>query len=99
VRFLQDFYLNVGKSRHTLQVSLDIFNFLNLLNSEWGVHRFVNYNNYELIRIEGLEEDGTTPQFTYRGGAEREDIWNISDPSSRWRMQIGIRYIFGTNVD
>ena len=96
VRILQDFYLNVGNSRHTLQLSLDIFNFMNLLNKEWGVHRYVTNDNYELIRVNGMEADGTTPEFIYKGSAEREQIWNISDPTSRWRMQFGIRYIFGT---
>jgi hypothetical protein len=100
LRFLQDFYINAGKTKHTLQLTLDFFNFLNLLNKEWGVHRFVQFDNYELMRIEGLEEDGTTPKFTYRGGAERDgQVWNVSDPASRWRMQIGVRYIFGTNAD
>ncbi len=100
LRFLQDFYINAGKSRHTLQITLDFFNFLNMLNKEWGVHRFVSFDNYELMRIEGMEEDGTTPKFTYRGGAERDgQVWNVSDPASRWRMQVGIRYIFGTNAD
>jgi hypothetical protein len=100
LRFLQDFYINAGKTKHTLQVTLDFFNFLNLLNKEWGVHRFVQFDNYELLRIEGLEEDGTTPKFTYRGGVERDgQVWNVSDPASRWRMQIGVRYIFGTNAD
>jgi len=97
LRFLQDFYLNVGKSRHTLQITLDIFNFLNLINKEWGVSRYVNYSTYELINIEGMEQDGTTPKFTYKGGTDPDAVYNISDPASRWRMQIGIRYIFGAN--
>jgi hypothetical protein len=95
LRFMQDFYINAGDSRHTLQFTIDIFNFLNLVNKEWGVHRFVNFSNYELIRIEGLEEDGTSPRFTYRGKDDHTSAYNISDPASRWRMQIGIRYIFG----
>jgi len=97
LRFLQDFYLNVGKSRHTLQVTLDVFNFLNLLNKKWGVSRYVNYSTYELINIEGMEEDGTTPKFTYKGGTDPDAVYNVADPASRWRMQIGIRYIFGKN--
>ncbi len=95
LRFLQDFYLNVGNSRHTLQISVDIFNVPNLLNKEWGVHRFVNYDAYELINIKGLESDNTTPMFTYTGGTDRSDVYNFSDPASRWRIQIGVRYIFG----
>jgi len=95
MKIVQDFYLKAGKHKHTLQLSLDIFNVMNLLNKEWGVHRNVSNDNYELIRVDGMEEDGTTPMFTYKGGAERDYIWNISDPVSRWRMQFGIRYIFG----
>lgn len=96
LRLMQDFYINAGKTRHTLQLTLDIFNFLNLMNKEWGVHRFVNFDAYELIRIEGFEEDGTTPKFTYRGGSDNTAAYNVSDPASRWRMQVGVRYIFGT---
>lgn len=95
LRFIQDFYVNAGKSRHTLQFTLDIFNFLNLLNKKWGVQRYVNYTTYELVTIKGFEEDGTTPVFNYKGGTDPDAVYNISDPASRWRMQIGIRYIFG----
>jgi len=97
LRVLQDFYLNVGNSRHTLQVTLDIFNFLNLLNKEWGVHRFVTNDSYKLVNIEKL--DGTTPSFTYRGSTSQDQVSSVSDPASRWRMQIGIRYIFGSSKD
>lgn len=99
VRVLQDFYINVGKARHTLQLTLDIFNFLNLLNKEWGVHRFVTNDSYKLINVEKLQADGTTPEFTYRGTTSQDQVRNVSDPDSRWRMQIGIRYIFGSSKD
>jgi len=94
-KLIQDFYINAGNNRHTLQLSLDIFNLANLFNKEWGAHRYVSYDHYELIDLEGMEEDGTTPTFTYDGGTEQEQVWNIADISSRWRMQIGVRYIFG----
>lgn len=97
LRFIQDFYLNVGSSRHTLQLTLDIFNFMNLLNKEWGADRYVNYDTYELINIKGMEADGTTPEFTYTGGTNTDAVYNVTDLTSRWRMQIGIRYIFGKN--
>ncbi len=94
-KFMQDFYINAGNNRHTLQLTLDIFNLGNLLNKEWGAYKYVSYDHYELIRIDGMEEDGTTPSFTYKGGKEYDQVSNITDVSSRWRMQIGVRYIFG----
>lgn len=95
LRVLQDFYLNVGKSRHTLQVTLDIFNFLNLLNKEWGVHRYVTNDSYKLVNVEKMTD--YVPTFTYRGTTSQDQVSTVSDPASRWRMQIGIRYIFGSS--
>lgn len=95
LRVLQDFYLNVGKSRHTLQFTLDIFNFLNLLNKEWGVHRYVTNDSYKLVNVEKMTD--YVPTFTYRGTTSQDQVSTVSDPASRWRMQIGIRYIFGSS--
>ncbi len=95
LRVLQDFYINVGNSRHTLQVTLDIFNVLNLLNKEWGVHRFVTNDSYKLVNIEKV--DAGVPSYTYRGTTSQDQVSSVTDPASRWRMQIGIRYIFGSS--
>lgn len=97
LRLLQDFYLNFGKTRHTLEITLDIFNVLNLLNKDWGVHRYVTNDSYKLVTVDKLQADGTTPQFTYRGTSSQEQVQNVSSLESRWRMQIGIRYIFGSS--
>jgi len=96
-KFAQDFYLKVNGQRHTLQFTFDIFNFTNLLNKDWGARRYISNNAYQLIKFEGFEADGTTPEFTYQGSEDVEDIYNILDSgvnSSRWQGQIGIRYIF-----
>ncbi len=45
LKFMQDFYLKVGGKRHTLQFGVDIKNFLNLLNSDWGLYKTVNNTN------------------------------------------------------
>ena len=100
LRFLQDFYIETGGgNRNTLQFSLDIFNFSNMINSDWG-RRYFNgsFGNVELLNFEGFAADGTTPTFTYDGEAELEDFLTIDDSgirSSRWQMQVGLRYIFG----
>ncbi|HPE86091.1 MAG TPA: TonB-dependent receptor [Bacteroidales bacterium] len=96
-RFMQDFYLNVGGKKHDLQFTFDIFNFTNLLNKDWGRRYYVAYGTYQLIRFEGMSEDGTTPTFSYSGPESADDIFNIDDSgltSSRWQGQIGLRYIF-----
>lgn len=104
-RILQDFYINMpnGK-RNTFQFSLDIFNLTNFLNKDWG--RVRNFSSYQIINLENsLFSDGTldtnVPQYTVDDNVlNGEDPWenNIDDSgfrSSRWQMQIGLRYIFG----
>ncbi len=98
LHFAQDFYIETkdGK-RNTLQFTFDIFNFTNMLNKDWGRMYYVSgyYNNYPLVKFEGFQEDGTTPQFSFT--KPKGDIWSIDDAglvSSRWQAQIGLRYIF-----
>jgi len=100
LRFLQDFYIETGSGkRNTLQFSLDIFNFSNLLNEDWGWRYFPgSFGSVELLNFEGFLPDGTTPTFTYDGEETLNDFLTIDDSgirSSRWQMQIGLRYIFG----
>ncbi len=93
----QDFGIKVGGNSHKLQLSLDVFNFANLINSDWGVVYNVpgDFNNYFLYQFEGYEADGTTPQFTYRGGTDLgKESFDIAGTASRWRMRLGLRYIF-----
>ena len=97
LKLVQDIVLNVSGKHHTIQVTFDIFNFTNMLNKNWGTRRFITNDAFQLIKFEGYQDDGTTPEFTYHGTGNVEDIYNISDSgvqSSRWQGQIGIRYIF-----
>jgi hypothetical protein len=98
-KFMQDFYITAGSNKHTLQLTFDIFNVLNLLNKEWGVMRFVTNDAYQLVDFEGYVEDERgdwTPQFSFEKPSG--NIYNVDDSgvrSSRWQGQIGVRYIFG----
>ncbi|MEO0555175.1 MAG: TonB-dependent receptor [Bacteroidota bacterium] len=102
LRFLQDFYIEMSNGkRNTLQLSLDIFNFSNLLNKDWGrIYQF-GFGTYSLVNFEGFENDGTTPTYSVPSEIRNgEEIWDddIDDNgfrSSRWQMQLGLRYIFG----
>ena len=92
----QDFGLSLGEKTHKFQLSFDVFNLANLLNSSWGVRYNVpgDFNNYELLSFEGFEADGTTPRYNYNESGENIDTYDISAFSSRWQARVGVRYIF-----
>ncbi len=98
LKFLQDFSINWGETKHTIQLSADIFNFTNFLNEDWGKLRFVRSSVSPLTTI----STGDTPTFNLNTGTVNLDgtpnnIQELDDSgiqSSRWQMQLGIRYIF-----
>ena len=101
LHFAQDFYVKVAGKRNTLQLTFDIFNFGNLINSDWGRKYYVSgyYGNYPLLTFQGLAKDAngdaTIPQFNFT--KPKGEVWSIDDrylSGSRWQGQIGIRYIF-----
>jgi len=97
-RIAQDFFVNVGGSRNTLQLALDIFNVGNMINKDWGRIYYSSgayYNNYPLVKMEGYQADGTTPNFSFQ--KPKAETWAVDDSgilSSRWQGQITLRYIF-----
>ena len=90
LRILQDINFLVGTKKNTLQLSLDILNFGNLINSNWGVRQL--YSITQPITYVGDNGAGD-PQFQYNNLTQSSFV---DDPSlaSRWRAQFGIRYIF-----
>jgi outer membrane receptor for ferrienterochelin and colicin len=98
LRLMQEFYIKMGNGqKNILQFTLDIFNWGNMLNSEWGKLRFVS-SELQLLNYEGNNAVTGVPEFTYNG-IEKNDVAyaNFDDRgfrSSRWQMQVGVRYIF-----
>jgi outer membrane receptor for ferrienterochelin and colicin len=90
-KYLQNLGFNALGKDQRLQLSIDIENFANLLNSSWGAV-YSNPFDYGLIEFEGY--DGTVPMFYFDD--ERLDLekYNISNFFSRWRARIGVRYFF-----
>jgi Carboxypeptidase regulatory-like domain len=89
LRITQDLGTNIGKKKHGLQLTFDIFNFTNLLNKEWGRQYFVSNQALTLLNVDTA---ANRRGFTYRN--TNPVGWNVSDFASRWQMQIGVRYIF-----
>lgn len=96
-KLLQDFSFNVGKKKHTFQISADIFNFTNLLNKDWGQRKFIRSNVSPLQTV----STGSTPVFSVNDGVINADgspnLEELDDSglqSSRWQAQLGLRYSF-----
>jgi outer membrane receptor protein involved in Fe transport len=94
-RLLQDLFTNVGKSRHTLQLSLEVENFTNMLNSDWGVTRIMS--RPDLLRFAGLQAGTGLPTFTLqevRNQLPTSSFEIINSVSQTWRANLGLRYSF-----
>ncbi len=89
VKLLQDYDFQIGDRTNTIQLSLDILNFGNLLSSDWGVIE-VPVNDQPI----GVSVDTTgTPVYNF-DTSQTKTFANDFSLDSRWQAQIGLRYIF-----
>jgi len=90
-KILQDFTVKTkGGKNNTLQLSLDMLNLGNLLSASWGNRQLVGNNR--LIEASYALATPDTPAYTFRGGSQT--FFTDTSLNSRWRAQVGIRYIF-----
>ena len=90
VKLLQDCNFQVGGDKtHTVQFSVDILNFGNLLNSNWGVVQQLNTPNPISVSV----DENNVPTYTYNSPFTNSFGFDAS-LLSRWQMQFGLRYIF-----
>ncbi|RZK28253.1 MAG: hypothetical protein EOO57_21350 [Hymenobacter sp.] len=102
VKILQDIFTNIGGKRNSLQVSLDIFNFGNLLNNNWGRIKQTTFNNFlEPQNVANLTNAATGPTPTFRFGRDNvtgqlltTTFRDAVSLSSTYYMQLGLRYSF-----
>jgi len=88
-RFMQDFNFKVKDRKNTIQVSLDIMNMGNLINSNWGVRQFAR--TFNPIKVNGLDNENT-PYYQFDTNLKNSYVDDFST-RSKWQMQLGIRYI------
>ncbi len=96
--YKHDFSFNVCGAKHTLQLSFDIKNLMNLFNSSWGVSKYLNPeigSDPRLLKYEGVDAEGyatfsTNPAIN---GATKTFVPNKS-LGQCWNASIGIKYIF-----
>ncbi|MCC6761543.1 MAG: hypothetical protein IT252_10015 [Chitinophagaceae bacterium] len=98
-RFLQDIFTNFGKNnqKHSLQLSIEIENFTNMLNSDWGVQKRLVYNNGGILTFADRGGVGGAPRYRMplvNGALATKTFESIIAVNQTWRMNFGIRYSF-----
>ena len=106
LKLMHEFKLSKTNNKQSLQISLDIFNVLNLINNDWGHISFVtNANNYTVNLLAFAKDangvspakpsSGYLPTFTYNKPTGLNNQYYTIDPiNSRWQGQFGVKYNF-----
>jgi len=103
--YKHDFKVNVGKTKHTLQLGFDMKNVLNFFNSKWGVMKIANQDystdptsgvQYSrVLKYEGVDADGyatfSTPS-TIGAGVQNWQPYHALGQC--WYASIGVKYYF-----
>jgi|TARA_B110000259_G_scaffold177508_1_gene214762 hypothetical protein len=86
VKFIQNLKL---KNNNSLEFSIDVLNFGNLLNSDWGL-----VQQPDAVQPIGVTVAANgTPTYSFNSGLKETFVYN-SSLISRWQMQFGLRYSF-----
>ena len=86
LKILQD--IKVAE-KNVIQLSLDVLNVGNLISSDWGIVEEPGFN-----QVLGVSVDAeNNPTYTF--DPDRQSTFTAAtDARSRWRAQLGLRYIF-----
>lgn len=85
----QDFYVNVGGKRNTIQFGVDVQNLGNLLNKDWG--------HYQQVKSSTLLKYDKSKGFTfnkYAGETLTSTFKAYESFMSTYRVQFSVRYLF-----
>jgi len=89
VRILQDIGINDNDQK--FQLSFDILNVGNLINSKWGVRQLAT--NTSLFQPIAVGVTNGKPVYNFDARLT-ETFQNDFSVNSRWRLQMGLRFIF-----
>jgi len=93
----QGFPAIAGNNRFS--ISLGIFNFLNLLNSDWGIIKTAGggvFSSQTVVRLN--QQDTGGPLFTYSGPDPEDTFVNNGDNRNSWQLQLMVRYEHGPKL-
>jgi hypothetical protein len=88
IRLTQEFGLSNGRN---VQLSFDILNVGNMLNSSWGVREIATTTG--LAQPVAVSAPGGVPTYTFDTD-QTASIFNDFSLNSRWQAQVGLRFNF-----
>lgn len=96
--YKHDFKVNIGNTKHKLQLSCDVKNLMNLFNSSWGVAKYLNPAigaEARILKFEGVDKEGYA---TYSTPSSIQGNTETFTPSYSlgqcWYASIGLKYTF-----
>ena len=95
--YKHDFKVRIGNSVNKLQLSVDLKNVLNMINSNWGVSKYMNADLVDgrILKYEGADAEGypvfSTPSAVH--GNTQTFVPNIAIGQC-WYASVGIKYMF-----
>ena len=97
--YKHDFKLNVGQTKHTLQLSFDMKNVLNFFNSKWGVAKYLNpaigSDGARVLKYEGVDAQGYATFSTPKAVDGNTQNWTYNHAIGQcWYASIGLKYYF-----
>ena len=96
--YKHDFKLNIGKTKHTLQLSLDVKNLTNLFKSSWGVMKYLNPaigSEARILKYEGVDADGYATFSTPSSIHGNTETWVPNHAIGQcWYASVGVKYMF-----
>ncbi len=88
MRIVQDLPVVYG---HSVEITLDILNVLNLINSDWGWYQHTTQSTYTIVNLVG--KDPATGKNVYSFSKPATNTpWSADNLISRWAMQFGVRF-------
>ncbi len=91
IRLAQDFNFELMGKINKFQLTIDLLNAGNLINSDWGVRQFAT--TYTPITVNNV--DAATGVHDFRFDTDLTDSYTDDvSINSKWQLQIGLRYIF-----
>ena len=96
--YKHDFKLNVGKTKHMLQLTFDMKNVLNFFDSSWGVAKYLNPeigSEAKILKYEGVDAQGFATFSTPKSISGNTKTWTTNYGIGQcWYASVGIKYYF-----